>query len=249
MFNDKLILNQKYNKDGFFIIKNFIDDSLLNNLFNEIISSDKTSKHFDRKGKIRRIEKIYDKGPSLIKINEIFKEKLKEIFGTDFHLFKDKYNAKPPNGEGFFAHYDGIFLWKDKDSNLHKGWHIYADEFVNVLVAIDNCTIENGALEISPINNGDFDTLYKNTKKDGTPDLSAEYEKKLKFYPIILNRGDAVFFSSKCPHRSKRNLSKGDRKTIYYTYNFAKDGDNYEKYFSDKEKSQNKTSKSLSGEI
>ena len=240
---------EKYQKDGFFIIRNLINDDILNNLYDEIFSSEKTVKYYDRKGTIRRIEKIFDKGPNLVELNKLFQIKLKDIFNKDFCLFKDKYNAKPPNGEGFYAHYDGIFLWKDENFNLNKGWHIYADEFISVLVAIDECNLENGALELSQVNKGNFDVLYENTKKDGTPNLSPNYEKEIKFHPIILDKGDAVFFSSRCPHRSKKNLSKIHRKTIYYTYNFAKEGDNYDKYFADKIRSKNKTSMSLSGEI
>ena len=88
-----------------------------------------------------------------------------------------------------------------------------------------------------------------NTKNDGTPDLQSEVENSLDFQKIILNPGDIVLFSSTCPHRSSRNNSDIDRRTIYYTYSPKKFGDNYSSYFFDKHGSQNKTSKSLSGEI
>ena len=34
---------------------------------------------------------------------------------TIFLIFKDKYNAKPPGGKGFFPHFDGIFEFKDQE--------------------------------------------------------------------------------------------------------------------------------------
>ena len=46
-----------------------------------------------------------------------------------------------------------------------------------------------------------------------------------------------------------KNKSSKSRMTLYYTYNKLSDGDNYKKYFKDKENSKNKTSKSLSGQI
>ena len=73
--------------------------------------------------------------------------------------------------------------------------------------------------------------------------------KSLTYEKVNLSPGDVVFFNSKCPHRSSKNNSNKDRRTIYYTYNKVSDGDNYQKYFDDKYSSKNKNSKSLSGQI
>ena len=50
---------------------------------------------------LRRMERIYDKGPNLQKINKSLLEHLSNIFSEEFVVFNDKYNAKPPNGEVF----------------------------------------------------------------------------------------------------------------------------------------------------
>ena len=42
----------------------------------------------------------------------VFSPIIIEIIGV--LIFKDKFNLKPPGGEGFYAHYDGIFKWLDK---------------------------------------------------------------------------------------------------------------------------------------
>ena len=76
-----------------------------------------------------------------------------------------------------------------------------------------------------------------------------ERKQELNFEKIILNAGDIVIFSNTCPHRSKKNNSEINRKTLYYTYTQLKDGSKYLDYFRDKSKSKNNTSKSLSGEI
>ena len=57
--------------------------------------------------------------------------------------------------------------------------------------------------------------------------------------------GDMVVFSNTCPHRSKKNKSNSDRRTLYYTYTQSKNGSKYNQYFFDKEKSKN-TSKAFS---
>ena len=58
--------------------------------------------YYDRIGHIRRIE-LYDKSANLKQLNKKILNLLKKIFKENFYIFKDKYNAKPPNGEGFYA--------------------------------------------------------------------------------------------------------------------------------------------------
>ena len=74
---------------------------------------------------------------------------------------------------------------------------------VSALVAIDKCSKENGTLELAKSHKGNFDQLYENTKKDGTPALSVKL--KLKQFKVIdMEIGDVIIFSNSCPHRSKR---------------------------------------------
>ena len=242
-------LKKQYDQKGFFILKNAIEVNILELAYQEIISSDQTIIYNDRLDKIRRIERIYNIGPNLININETILDYLSKIFSEKFYLFKDKYNAKPPKGEGFFAHYDGIFYWPDEKGIIRDGWHFYSKTFVNVLACIDSMTPENGPLEVSAAHEGSFKDLIKNTKNDGTPDLIKSVEDNCSFEKMICDPGDLLFFSNRCPHRSSKNKSKNDRRTIYYTYNPKKEGNNYLKYFKDKSLSKNPTIKSLSGEI
>ena len=59
------------------------------------------------------------------------------MFSKEYVIFKDKYNAKPPGGEGFYTHYDGVFNWVNSKGDNKNGWYEYANNFVNILVAID----------------------------------------------------------------------------------------------------------------
>ena len=90
-----------------------------------------------------------------------------------------------------------------------------------------------------------FEYLIEFTKKNGTPELNTISVKKFKFEKIVLKKGDIVLFSNICPHKSEKNISNEDRRTLYYTYLSKNFGHQYEKYFHDKELSKNKTSKSL----
>jgi len=238
-------LKKEFEKKGFFVCKNFFSEDFNFNLINEIYSSSDNDKYYDGNNILRRIERLYDKGVNLKKLNEKILNLLKNIFNEEFLIFKDKFNAKPPGGEGFFAHYDGVFHFTNQNNEKKRGWYEYGDFFINTLVALDECNKENGSLELAESHQGSFDQLLENTKKNGTPALSKEVESKISFSLINLNIGDMVVFSSTCPHRSKKNNSKKNRRILYYTYSLGKNGSKYKKYFEDKAASKN-TSKALS---
>jgi ectoine hydroxylase-related dioxygenase (phytanoyl-CoA dioxygenase family) len=242
-------LKSTFDKKGYFLIENFFDKKILSSLIKDIETSDDVDKYFDQANKLRRIERLYNKTDLLNKVNNDILNILEKIFGTKYTIFKDKYNAKPPGGEGFFAHFDGVFKFIDENNNEKNGWYEYSNNFINVLVALDPCNEKNGTIEIADRYNGNFNELYEITQKNGTPNIINNIEKKLNFEKIILNAGDIVIFSNTCPHRSKKNNSEINRKTLYYTYTQLKDGSKYLDYFRDKSKSKNNTSKSLSGEI
>ena len=244
-------IKKEYLEKGYVIVKNGMTTDICEGAFEELITAENTIRYEDRNGNLRRLEKIYDKGENLLKIHSIFLNILKQSFGEDYTIFKDKYNAKPPGGEGFFPHYDGVFDWIDADGKDRDGWYCYASKFINVLVAIDECTVENGCLEVAKEDKGVYKELYENLKKGSEKDgiISKEYEDRLDFEPILLKAGDLVLFSDNAVHRSAKNRSNKDRRTLYYTYNLASDGDKYQEYFDDKKNTQNKTSGTLSGEI
>ena len=242
----------EYNEVGYFKIKNFLKKNEVSKIELELEKCLKNKgilKYKDKNGKIRRIEKIYDKGKFLKQFDLNVKKLLKKIFQKKYSIFKDKLNIKPPGGEGFFAHYDGIFKFKKKNDKILNGWYEYSDNFINILLAINSCNKKNGTIELAKATDGNFYNLLKNTNNDGSPNLKKSYESKLNFKHIDLEVGDIIIFSNKCPHRSKKNKSNKNRKTLYYTYTISKSKNLYKKYFLDKVSSKNKNSKSLTGEI
>ena len=243
MQNYKEIFRDK----GYFILNKVFDENTIKEIYSEIVKAEDVVKYHDRNGYLRRVEQLYNKGPTLRKVNQKILEKFTEIFGEKFVIFKDKYNAKPPGGEGYFSHYDGIFMWKDKNSKDRKGWYEYTDYFVNALIAIDRCTSENGTIQIAKVHNDSFNDLLKKTRNDGTAYLLPEIENNCQFQEIDLKPGDLVVFSHRCPHRSSKNNSKNARRILYYTYTRLNDGFYYDRYFADKATSKN-TDKSLQGE-
>ena len=239
---------EKFDTDGYYKIENFLTREEVNKIIEEIDNFKDVDIYRDRNNKIRRIERIYDEGETLKKVNTRFINLIKKNLDLEVLIFKDKVNFKPPGGEGFYAHYDGIFHFTDSKNNKRKGWYEYGNLFINVLLSLDDSNQKNGPLEIAKSHQNNFHELIKNTKDDGTPDLLETMAKNTKFEKIDLNVGDLVVFKNTCPHRSEKNMSQSNRRILYYTYLPQEFGDQYQNYFKDKKMSKNETSKSLSGE-
>lgn len=236
-------LQNNYSKDGYVVIDQFFKINLIEELHDNIeglIKSNEVNIYYDRSGRIRRMEKFIFKKDIFKLLNKKIMEIVFSITNEKQVLFKDKVNFKPPKGEGFYAHYDGIFQFKKNDNVLKNGWYEYTDDFNNVLIALDDFNIKNGTLEIAKKHNGTFKDLLENTKKNGTPDLAREIEKKCNFFPVSIKRGGIVIFKHTCPHRSGPNLSNSNRSSIYLTYTDENKGSFYKKYFIDKRESINK---------
>lgn len=137
-----------------------------------------------------------------------------ELFGEPAVLFKDKLNLKPPGGKGFTAHQD------------QRTYTEYGGHFIAAAIAIDECTQENGCLEVAYSRH--LEGLFGPTW-DTLPN-----EADFDFEPIGLNPGDVLFLDSYTPHRSKPNNSDKPRRVLYATFNPISDGDWRERHFSDK---------------
>lgn len=243
-------LRKKLKSDGYLIFNKYFSDSDLKGYLpalEKLVGSKDVDIYNDRLGNLRRLKQFVRKSSFFSKLDEKVRDLLKRITGCEYILFKDKINFKPPGGEGFNAHYDGVFRFND-GIRIRRGWYEYADSFINVLIAIDDFTAENGALEIAKIHRGSFEELLQNTKQDGSPDLIDAVIAKCHFSPVLVEKGGVVLFSNLCPHQSAPNRSSEPRGSIYLTYNRKDCGDNYERYFADKKNSANPF-KSLTGDL
>lgn len=240
----------EFNKKGYFCKNNFISKQDIKNLKAEIIrliDNPEVIIYSDRKSNLRRMERFTFSSELMRGLNEKIIKFLKLELGNNYLLFKDKVNFKPSGGEGFYAHYDGIFEFTSEKGNKKKGWYEYTDHFINVFLALDDFTVENGALQIAPRHSGTFSELLLNTKCDGSPDLIPEVESSCDFEYILIDSGDICIFDNKSPHKSSPNRSRSERGSIYFTYTLSSAGNLYKRYFEDKDSSKN-LNKSLTGE-
>ena len=77
-------LKNEFQNKGYFVVPNIVDKDLIFKLINEIEESKNTIKYFDNKNNLRRIEKLFDKGPELKKLNEKIINLLNNVLNQNF---------------------------------------------------------------------------------------------------------------------------------------------------------------------
>eukprot|EP01040_Poterioochromonas_malhamensis_P012663 gene12662-13870_t len=160
-----------------------------------------------------------------LNIATLTKEMIGSVVSQLFHeesiLFKEKINFKLPGGGGFACH---------QDTPAYLG---FGEEHISVMVAIDDATIENGALEFAP---GQWRKDQVHLTKDGI--VVPEEEAAMNFHTIECKAGDIVFFSGYIPHRSKANYSNNPRRAMFLTFNKLSEGDFHDRYYQAKHAKQ-----------
>ena len=170
----------------------------------------------DGRDLINRIEYIRRFHDGFAELTDILAAPAAQALGEDVVLFKEKINFKMPGGGGFEPHQDS-----------QAGWEDYADNFVNVMVCIDEATRENGCLELAPGQN-------RNGLLRGMEPLTEDDIKDMEFIAHPTKPGDIALFDAYTPHRSDPNPTGTTRRIYYATYNRASEGDHLERYYADK---------------
>ncbi|MBA5775911.1 phytanoyl-CoA dioxygenase family protein [Stappia sp. F7233] len=165
---------------------------------------------------INRIEKIAPFHDGFRAIATALGKVAGQAFGEEAVLFKEKINFKMPGGGGFEPHQDA-----------QAGWNVYASNFVNVMLCIDEATVENGCLEVTAGH-------HRRGLLRGMEPLREEDMVGMEFVHCPTRPGDLVLFDAYCPHRSAPNPTANTRRMYFATYNKASEGDHFDRYHADK---------------
>lgn len=168
---------------------------------------------------VQRIENFcpFHSGFDLLIRGARLQSSVEQLLGGPAVLFKDKINFKMSGGSGFEAHQD-----------QQAGWTAYAPLFVTALVSIDEATSRNGCLQMA-----NSPRQSRLIGREWEP-LTAEEMASFDLVPVPTGPGDVVFFDSYVPHASGPNLTGGQRRVLYVTYNRASDGDHRAAYYAAK---------------
>jgi 2-aminoethylphosphonate dioxygenase len=175
-----------------------------------------TSLKGDGRQLISRIENMTPFHDGCRELCDVLRPSVAQLLGEPAVLFKDKINYKMPGGEGFKPHQDA-----------QAGWETYARYYINVMVSIDEATIENGCLEVAKR------PAAKLVGNEWEP-LTVEQTEQMDFKLLPTKPGDILYFDAYVPHRSAPNMSDKIRRLYFLTYNRLSEGDFLERYYADK---------------
>ena len=231
--SDKQI--ELFHKRGFLVLREAFSASVSENIrkwADEIANfPEEIGKHWvyhepslldEKRNLINRIENMTPFHGGLSALANSFVPSCGQLLGEEAVLFKDKINFKMPGGDGFKPHQDS-----------QAGWESYATYFINVMVCLDEATLENGCLELASRPGGL--ATPKLAGNEWTP-LSDEETASMDFKPYPTQPGDIIYFDSYAPHQSSQNLTDRARRLYFSTYNRLSEGNHLKAYYADKRK-------------
>lgn len=159
------------------------------------------------------------------------------LAGEAFVPFKDKENEKHPGGGAFGPHQD------------FAAYQAFGPRYnITAMLTIDPATRENGCLEFAE---GAPAFARRNPSSvaatiEGRPlfrfregglrhgDILDAIECGLRWNSVETGPRDVVLFDSFVPHRSAPNESLASRRAMFLTFNAAREGEWYDRYYADK---------------
>lgn len=224
---------EQFNRDGYLLVRGLYSTEEMKDICqwtNDVAGSPEIPGHYmmyfeaskqDGSRIISRIEDFvsFHEGFAELITRRRMQEAVTDLFAENAVLFKDKINFKLPGGDGFKEHQD-----------VQAGWDDYASLHITAMIAIDETNADNGSVEMIPgmHKQGLLGQMWAPLTDDDT--ANADYR------PVHCQPGDAVFFDSYAPHRSKPNNTDHARRVLYITFNRASEGDHRAQYYSDKRK-------------
>ena len=217
-----------YRDQGYLKIPNFLsgEEAALLGSWTEIVGSwpaseDKWMHHYEQTIHgicLARTEYViaYHEGIRQLLTQGKVPETAGQLLGEPAILYKEKFNYKYPGGGGYVAH---------QDAPAYE----FVKNHITCAIAIDEATTENGCLYFSP---GLHQQGLLSLNDAGCIDEDVANE--LRWEPIPMEPGDALYFSSYAPHKSAPNESSEPRRNLYLTYNAKVEGDLRESYYRDK---------------
>lgn len=174
-----------------------------------------------------RLDPVIDLSPPLRDLTEHapLLQAVESVFGEPALLFKDKAIIKPPGTFGYGVHQDYTY-WQQMP--------VPPQYMLSALVAIDEASEKNGALQIYPGLHHEHLRPAETPSEIFNPSAGLIDESQLAdVQPQMINvkPGDVVLFSSLAPHCSGPNRSDKHRRSLFLSYSSARFGNVYDRYY------------------
>ncbi len=212
-----------YNRDGYVIVRKFLQQQEVDKLYNIAVEDDTMRKHSfdlnDQTGKKTKLALWYTPGNDaygLLTKSEKMVQSVDKLMEGDSAVchFHSKLMQKEPKVGGAWEWHQDYGYW-------YKNEFLLPNQMISVMIAITEATQHNGCLQV-----------IKGTHKMGRIEhgfageqvgASQHYVdlalKTMQLVYVELQPGDALFFHPNLLHRSAANLSDNSRWSLISCYN------------------------------
>lgn len=213
----------QYNRDGYLIVKNFLQQEEVARLYKIAVEDSAVAKHAfdlnDQTGKKTKLTLWYKPGDDaygMLTKSRRMVESVDKLMDGDSAVchFHSKLMQKEPKVGGAWEWHQDYGYW-------YKNEFLFPDQMISVMVAITEANKANGCLQV-----------IKGTHKMGRIEhgfageqvgASQHYVdlalKTMELVYVELKAGDALFFHSNLLHRSEANTSDTARWSLISCYN------------------------------
>lgn len=212
-----------YKKDGYVIIKNFLQPDEVNKLYKIATGDDTLHKHAfdlnDQTGKKTKLTLWYTPGNDAYGLLTKSKRMVDSVDAlmdgeSDVCHFHSKLMQKEPKVGGAWEWHQDYGYW-------YKNEFLFPDEMMSVMIAITDANKENGCLQIIKGSHkmGRIEHGFAGEQVGASQHYVDLAQQTMELIYVEIQAGDALFFHSNLLHRSEANLSDKPRWSLISVYN------------------------------
>jgi len=212
-----------YERDGYVIIKNFLQPEEVNKLYNIATDDDTLQKHAfdlnDQSGKKTKLTLWYTPGNDaygLLTKSKRMVESVDKLMDGESAVchFHSKLMQKEPKVGGAWEWHQDYGYW-------YKNEFLLPDQMMSVMVAITDANKENGCLQVIKGSHkmGRIEHGFAGEQVGASQHYVDLALKTMELVYVEIKAGDALFFHSNLLHRSEGNLSDKPRWSLISVYN------------------------------
>ncbi len=214
---------ESYKKDGFVIVKNFLQKNEIEKLYAIATGDDTLRKHAfdlnDQSGKKTKLTLWYTPGndsyglltKSERMVNSV--DKLMDGNSAVCHFHSKLMQKEPKVG--------GAWEWHQDYGYWYKNEFLFPDQMMSVMIAITEANKKNGCLQVIKGSHkmGRIEHGFTGEQVGASQHYVDLALKIMELVYVEIMPGDALFFHSNLLHRSEANLSENPRWSLISVYN------------------------------
>lgn len=228
MPDNNLTASQKaqYDKDGYLIVKNFLDRDEVNLLYglatgDNVLRSNAFDLN-DQTGKSTKLTLWFTPGNDtfgLLTRSEKIINAIKILAGDDgaeICHFHSKLMQKEPKVGGAWEWHQDYGYW-------YKNGFLFPDAMISVMIALTKANKENGCLQVLKGSHkmGRIEHNFAGEQQGADMPFVEQALEKFERVYVEVEAGDALFFHSNILHMSEANLSDRPRWSLISVYNLS----------------------------